>query len=116
MSRQSGKSYQAILFSDCPELLQELMSISPDGGGYLIHDKYQMVDAVIYVCVYYLDERSYYNRRFVYHFHDQRLDREWINNCYEQVKGWSFTTMKGEHVRVDDDDALFAPAEEIFEL
>ena len=105
-----------MLFSDCPELLQELMFISPDGGGYLLHDKYQMVDAVIHVCVYYLDERNYYNERFVYHFHDQRVDREQINNCYEQVKGWSFTTMKGEYIRVDDDDALFAPAKEIIEL
>ena len=52
-SRRSGNNYQAMLFSDCPELLQELMSISPDGGGYLIHDKYQMVDAVIHVREYY---------------------------------------------------------------
>ena len=105
-----------MLFSDCPELLQELMFISPDGGGYLFHDKYQMVDAVIHVRVYYLDKRNYYDERFVYHFHDQRVDRERINDCYEQVKGWSFTTMKGEYIRVDDDDALFAPAEEIIEL
>ena len=115
-SRQTGKRYQAMLFSDNPELLQELMSISPDGGGYLFHDRYQMVDAVIHVRIYYLDKRSYYDERFVYHFHDQTVDRERIKDCYEQVKGWSFTTMKGEHVRVDDDDALFAPAKEIIEL
>ena len=115
-SRRSGKSYQAMLFSDCPELLQELMSISPDGGGYLIHDKYQMVDAVIHVRVYYLDGRNYYDKRFVYHFHDQRVDQKQVNDCSEQVKGWSFTTMKGEYVRVEDDNALFAPAEEIIEL
>ena len=79
-SRQTGKRYQAMLFSDNPELLQELMSISPDGGGYLFHDKYQMVDAVIHVRVYYLDKRNYYDERFVYHFHDQRVDRERVMN------------------------------------
>ena len=105
-----------MLFSDCPELLQELMFISPDGGGYLIHDKYQMIDAVVHVRVYYLDERNYYDRRFVYHFHDQRVDQKQVNDCSEQVKGWSFTTMKGKHVSVEDDDALFAPAEGIIEL
>ena len=86
-SRQSGRRYQAMLFSDCPELLQELMFISPDGGGYLFHDGYQLVDAVIHVRVYYLDKRNYYDERFVYHFHDQRVDRERINDCNEQVKG-----------------------------
>ena len=105
-----------MLFSDNPELLQELMSISPDGGGYLFHDKYQMVDAVIHVRVYYLDKRSYYDERWVFHFHDQTVDQERINDCYEQVKGWSITTMKGEYMRVDDDDSLFDPAEEIFEV
>ena len=105
-----------MLFSDCPELLQELMFISPEGGGYLIHDKYQMVDAVIHVRVYYLDERNYYDRRFINHFHDQRVDQKQVNDCSEQVKGWSFTTMKGKHVCVEDDDALFTPAEEIIEL
>ena len=115
-SRRTGKRYQAMLLSDNPELLQELMSISPDGGDYLFHDRYQMVDAVIHVRIYYLDKRSYYDERFVYHFHDQTVDRERINDRYEQVKGWSFTTMKGEYVRVDNDDALFAPAEEIIEL
>ena len=53
-SRQTGKRYQAMLFSDNPDLLQELMSISPDGRGYLFHDRYQMVDAVIHVRIYYL--------------------------------------------------------------
>ena len=115
-SRQTGKRYQAMLFSDNPELLQELMSISPDGGGYLFHDKYQMVDAVIHVRIYYLDKRSYYDERFVYHFHDQTVDQERINDCYEQVKGWSYTTMEGNHVRVNNRDALFTPAEEIIEV
>ena len=73
-SRQSGKSYQAMLFSDNPDLLQELMSISPDGRGYLFHDRYQMVDAIIHVRIYYLDKRSYYDERWVYHFHDQKID------------------------------------------
>ena len=75
-----------------------------------------MVDAVIHVRVYYLDKRNYYDKRFVYHFHDQRVDRERINDCYEQVKGWSYTTMEGNHVRVNDRDALFAHAEEIIEV
>ena len=92
------------------------MVIFSDGNGYLFHDRYQMVDAVIHVRIYYLDKRNYFDERWVYHFHDKIVDQERINDCYEQVKGWSFTTMKGEYIRVDDDDALFAPAKEIFEL
>ena len=115
-SQQTGKRYEAIVFSDNPELLQELMFISPDGRGYLLPDIYQMVDAVIHVRIYYLDKRSFYDERWVFHFHDQTVDQERINDSYEQVKGWSFTTIEGTHVRVNDRDALFAPAEEIIEV
>ena len=116
-SRRTGKSYEAILFSDNPELLQELMVISLDGNGYLFHDRYQgVVDAVIHVRIYYLDKRNYFDERWVYHFHDQKVDQKRISDCYEQVKGWSYTTMEGNHVRVNDRDALFAPAEEIIEV
>ena len=67
-SRQTGKRYQAMLFSDNPDLLQELMFISPDGRGYLLPDRYQMVDAVIHVRIYYLDKRSFYDERWVFRF------------------------------------------------
>ena len=107
-----------MLFCDCPDLLKELMFIGADGGGYLIHDKYQMIDAVVHVCVYYLDERNYYDRRFVYHFHDQRVDQKQVNNCSEQVKGWRVTGVKGNHVYVEDDtqQPLLASVEETIEL
>ena len=114
-SRQTGKRYQAMLFSDNPDLLQELMSISTDGNGHLCHTR-NVVDAVIHIRIYYLDKRSHYDERWVYHFHDQTVDQERINDRYEQVKGWSFTTIEGTHVRVNDRDALFSPAEEIIQV
>ena len=79
-SRRSGECYQAILFCACPDLLKELMFIGPDGEGYLIHDKYQMIDALTHLRVYYIDGRNYYDRRFVYHFHDQRVDQMQVND------------------------------------
>ena len=117
-SRRSGKSYQAMLFCDCPDLLKELMFIGADGGGYLIHDKYQMIDALIHLRVYYIDGRDYYNRRFMYHFYDQRVDQVQVNDFSEQVKGWRVTGARGNHVHVEDDtqQALLAFVEETIEL
>jgi len=116
LSQQTGERYEAIVFCDNSELLQKLMFISADGRGYLLPDIYQMVDTVIHVRIYYLDKRSFYDDRWEFHFHDQVVDQERISDSYEQVKGWSITTMKGEYMRVDDDDSLFDPAEEIFEV
>ena len=111
-SQRTGKSIDAILFSDNRDLLRELLVISLDGNGYLFHDRYQgVVDAVIHVRVYYLDKRTYFDERWVYHFHDQIVDKKRIDECYEQVKGWSYWTMEGNHVRVDDRDAFFAAEE-----
>ena len=104
-----------MLFSDNPDLLQELLSISTDGNGHLRLTR-NVVDAVIHIRIYYLDKRSHYDERWVYHFHDQTVDQERINDRYEQVKGWSFTTIEGTHVRVNDRDALFSPAEEIIQV
>ena len=113
-SQRTGNSIDAILFSDNRDLLRELLVISLDGNGYLFHDRYQgVVDAVIHVRVYYLDKRTYFDERWVYHFHDQIVDKKRIDECYEQVKGWSYTTMEGNHVQVNDRDAFFAPAEEM---
>ena len=107
-----------MLFCDCPDLLKELMFIGADGGGYLIQDKYQMIDALVHVCVYYIDGRNYYNRRFVYHFHDQRVDQVQVNDFSEQVKGWRVTGARGNHVHVEDDtpQALLDFVEETIEL
>ena len=59
---------------DWLDLLNALMFIGT-GGDFFIHDKYQMVDAKIHIRVYYTDGRDYYNRRFIYHFHDQKVDQ-----------------------------------------
>ena len=80
-SRRSG-SVTAKIFCDCPDLLNELMFIGAD-GDYLIHDKYQMVDAKVHIRVYYTDGRDYYNRRFIYHFHDQKVDQVQVNDIME---------------------------------
>ena len=88
------------------------------GGDFLIHDKYQMVDAKTHICVYYTDGRVYYNMRFIYHFHDQRVDQVQVNDFSEQVKGWRVTGARGNHVHVEDDtqQALLAFVEETIEL
>ena len=77
-----------------------------------------MVDAIIHLCVYYIGGRDYYNRRFVYHFHDQRVDQVQVNDFSEQVKGWRVTGARGNHVHVKDNTqrALLAFVEETIEL
>ena len=53
-------------------------------GEFLIHNKYQMVNAKIHVHVYYTDAREFYDQRFIYLFHDQTVDRLKVNNVMEQ--------------------------------
>ena len=52
-------SIRVKIFCDWPDLLNELMF---SDGDFLIHNKYQMVDAKIHVRVYYTDGREFYNQ------------------------------------------------------
>ena len=98
-SQQSG-SMTAKTFCDCPDLLNELMFIGAD-GDYLIHDRYQMVDAKVHIRVYYTDGRDYYDRRFIYHFHDQKVDQVQVNNIMQPAKGWRVEGAIGNQVHIN---------------
>ena len=53
-------------------------------GDFLIHNKYQIVDANKNIRVYYTDGREFFDQRLIYYFHDQIVDKLQVNNFMEQ--------------------------------
>ena len=72
-------SLKAKVFCYYPDLLNQLLFMDRE-GDFLVHNKYQMVDAKVHICIYYTDGSQFFDQRYVYFFHDGTVDKYRVNN------------------------------------